>query len=561
MRAWRRRIQVEEARRGQRLTNERRRFNARLRGGGGDNNSNGFTTSCWGPALWHYWHIISRNYILDRKQGYIEFLKGLLGTLPCKACRDNLPQRLLDVGYNIDEHSKNDCYTSRGTYTRFVFAVHDAVNTALGKPKTFTSNYKERVAYYDQFRAKTCSAIEEVACRGPLNVRLTIGGGADPDPAVIDLTGDSDEDDSTTGPHTDLTGDLTYSTTGPHPAADSATEDEYYREYYSEFQLQLQWMETIDEEVLVAWLRRTNLLIRQEEEYNESVNNLLFLLQDKINLYETTYYFEGEEEGNMTKRLYFQEEFAEDFDPRGEGESHISIKRLYLEQYMKLVKEMKLVNDGQLEEYDNVVFEYPFTEEEDIEEEEHRSKLELMIRLNQRQFYLKKLQKHTFDFRPLIEFLKGLHIEEKQLYIMDDGGIPSRSDYLIVSIINRETSFAPGVYDVSLDNGNDNASAQAKIIVSGEGHIVGIWVHTPGKGYTAHDTVSAVLGEGEELKIHLYRIMRLRLSTGRNINIDYVYAILDHMIKNKKKPATAGAAGSSRKRPRHESDDETPGVA
>jgi len=171
---------MEELRGNQRLTNERRRFNARLRGGG-DNNSNGFTTSCWGPALWHYWHIISRNYIPDRKQVYIDFLKGLLGTLPCKACRDNLPQRLSGVGYNIDEHSKNDCYTSRDAYTRFVFAVHDAVNTALHKSTTttFPSDYDKRVAYYEQFRAKTCSAIEEVACRGPLNVRLTIGGEVD----------------------------------------------------------------------------------------------------------------------------------------------------------------------------------------------------------------------------------------------------------------------------------------------------------------------------------------------------------------------------------------------
>ena len=128
-------------------------------------------------------------------------MKGLLGTLPCKACRDNLPKRLEEVGYTVDDHARNDCYKSRDAYTRFVFRVHDSVNKALNKPPSdFPVDYRARVEYYEQFRAQTCSAIEEVACRGPLNVKLTIGGGAKlgkrKRQEIVDLTTESSEEEN-----------------------------------------------------------------------------------------------------------------------------------------------------------------------------------------------------------------------------------------------------------------------------------------------------------------------------------------------------------------------------
>ena len=148
--------------------NARRQFNRVKRG---MENANGFMTRCWGPPLWFSWHIMSLNYKPERKDQYIEFLRGLMGTLPCKSCRDNLPKNLREVGYDVDDHAANRVYESRAKYAKFVFDVHNAVNSMLGKE---LAEFGPTMDYYEQFRAATCDDMEREGCRSPYKTIVTI---------------------------------------------------------------------------------------------------------------------------------------------------------------------------------------------------------------------------------------------------------------------------------------------------------------------------------------------------------------------------------------------------
>ena len=58
----------------------------------------GFLTSVWGPAIWHYLHTMSFNYPVnptsENKKHYREFIVNLQYVLPCKYCRMNLTNNL-----------------------------------------------------------------------------------------------------------------------------------------------------------------------------------------------------------------------------------------------------------------------------------------------------------------------------------------------------------------------------------------------------------------------------------------------------------------------------------
>ena len=168
MRKWKEAILRAELQGGRRNIDERRRFNLALKN---KDNPNGFMTKCWGPPLWFSWHIMSLNYHTDRKTEYIDLLKGLMGTLPCKSCRDNLPKNLRAIGYNIEDHASNNVYDSRAQYARFVFDLHNAVNAMLGKDQ---ADFVQSMAYYETFRAASCKDMEKEGCKSNFSTKVTI---------------------------------------------------------------------------------------------------------------------------------------------------------------------------------------------------------------------------------------------------------------------------------------------------------------------------------------------------------------------------------------------------
>jgi hypothetical protein len=168
MQRWKQAILKSEQVNGNKDVAQRRHFNDVLNGG---DNPNGFMTKCWGPPLWFSWHIMSLNYHVDRKSEYIDMLKGFMGTLPCKSCRDNLPRNLKVIGYDVEDHEANDVYESRMKYTYFVFELHNAVNEMLGKEKV---EFYQAMAYYEGFRATSCKDIEKEGCKSNFATKVTI---------------------------------------------------------------------------------------------------------------------------------------------------------------------------------------------------------------------------------------------------------------------------------------------------------------------------------------------------------------------------------------------------
>uniref|UniRef100_A0A6C0JKU0 thiol oxidase n=1 Tax=viral metagenome TaxID=1070528 RepID=A0A6C0JKU0_9ZZZZ len=112
--------------------------------------NDGMLTSVWGPGLWHYMHTMSFNYPVhpteENKKNYKEFILNLKNVLPCGKCRKNLCKNLIRLPLT-DEKMR-----SRETFSRYIFDLHEIVNTMLGKKSGLTYEIvKER---YEHFRAR-----------------------------------------------------------------------------------------------------------------------------------------------------------------------------------------------------------------------------------------------------------------------------------------------------------------------------------------------------------------------------------------------------------------------
>lgn len=114
------------------------------------NSNDGMLTTVWGPSLWHYLHIMSFNFPLKptnlQKNKYLEFIKNLQYTLPCKYCRINLKKnfKVLPLNKNIVK--------SRESFSRYIYNLHELVNTMLNKKSNLSFNdVRQR---YEHFRAR-----------------------------------------------------------------------------------------------------------------------------------------------------------------------------------------------------------------------------------------------------------------------------------------------------------------------------------------------------------------------------------------------------------------------
>jgi len=114
------------------------------------NSGDGFLTSVWGPAMWHYLHTMSFNYPVNPtqkdKKHYKDFIISLQYVLPCKYCRINLTN-------NFKKKPLQMCHmASRETFSRYIYELHETVNRMLGKKTHLT--YCEVRDRYENFRAR-----------------------------------------------------------------------------------------------------------------------------------------------------------------------------------------------------------------------------------------------------------------------------------------------------------------------------------------------------------------------------------------------------------------------
>lgn len=114
------------------------------------NSNDGMLTSVWGPCMWHSLHTISFNYPVepDNKQRirYYRFFLSIKDILPCKYCRDNYKQNLKLLNFSLKY------FENRETLSKFVYELHELVNTNLEKKSNLSYNdVRER---YENFRSR-----------------------------------------------------------------------------------------------------------------------------------------------------------------------------------------------------------------------------------------------------------------------------------------------------------------------------------------------------------------------------------------------------------------------
>ena len=114
------------------------------------NSGDGMLTTAWGPAIWHYLHMMSFNYPVNPtpadKKHYKGFITSLQYVLPCKYCRVNLAN-------NFKKKPLQMCHmANRETFSRYVYELHETVNKMLHKKSNLSyCDVRER---YEHFRSR-----------------------------------------------------------------------------------------------------------------------------------------------------------------------------------------------------------------------------------------------------------------------------------------------------------------------------------------------------------------------------------------------------------------------
>jgi hypothetical protein len=114
------------------------------------NSNDGMLTTIWGPSLWHTLHVMSFNYPTNptakNKKDYKRFINCLRCTLPCGKCRKNLKKNLKELPL------KNKDLKNRETFSRWIFNLHEKINTMLNKKSGLT--YEVVRDRYEHFRSR-----------------------------------------------------------------------------------------------------------------------------------------------------------------------------------------------------------------------------------------------------------------------------------------------------------------------------------------------------------------------------------------------------------------------
>jgi len=122
------------------------------------NSNDGMLTTVWGPGMWHCLHTMSFNYPVSPtkkdKKHYMDFVKSLVYVLPCGKCRKNLLNNFKKLPLTMNEMK------SRDTFSKYIYDLHEIVNTMLGKKSGLTYDYvRER---YENFRARCAKSYKEL---------------------------------------------------------------------------------------------------------------------------------------------------------------------------------------------------------------------------------------------------------------------------------------------------------------------------------------------------------------------------------------------------------------
>lgn len=134
------------------------------------NAPDGMLTSVWGPAMWHFLHMMSFNYPVQPtetdKTNYRNYVLHLQYVLPCKYCRQNLVKNFEKLPLTMK------VMQNRETFSKYIYQLHEMVNRLLKKKSHLTyADVRER---YEHFRSRCLQGEEklvhhvEKGCTEPL---------------------------------------------------------------------------------------------------------------------------------------------------------------------------------------------------------------------------------------------------------------------------------------------------------------------------------------------------------------------------------------------------------
>ena len=116
--------------------------------------ANGMVCSTWGPPRWFSLHMATFGYPANPSKEHKKNMKQLIFLweyeLPCCCCRSNYREHLKNV---FKEEDQSNILASRESMIQFGFALHNAVNLALGKNKLEEEDLNKVRRMYESCRA------------------------------------------------------------------------------------------------------------------------------------------------------------------------------------------------------------------------------------------------------------------------------------------------------------------------------------------------------------------------------------------------------------------------
>ena len=113
----------------------------------------GMLTSVWGPGMWHYLHTMSFNYPINPTATDKKKYKLCITNLHIHY-HVNIVESILKITFKHLPLT-NACMSSRDTFSRYVYDLHELINKMLKKKSNLT--YSEVRDRYEHFRARCTS--------------------------------------------------------------------------------------------------------------------------------------------------------------------------------------------------------------------------------------------------------------------------------------------------------------------------------------------------------------------------------------------------------------------
>lgn len=119
------------------------------------NNNLGMRTKSWGPPAWFFLDVVTFGYPIKptdaQKKQYKQFFTSLKNILPCGLCRESYSKFIKELPLT------EKVLKTRKNLTTWFFKIHNKVNKKLGCKEMNLKQMKDKMNFYESFRASKCT--------------------------------------------------------------------------------------------------------------------------------------------------------------------------------------------------------------------------------------------------------------------------------------------------------------------------------------------------------------------------------------------------------------------